>query len=130
MGLCNSLTHSIKICLGGFILAMGTMTNSMSALAQEEIITDPKPLEIHTGTVQDLNGIQSQTREEWLGGVGGEYAATEETTEETTEEIPGYQVDRNAYKANTDRLNITLEDYDPNLGDGERPAQRIPLIEF
>lgn len=126
MALCNSLTHSIKICMGVLILGIGTIAGSMSAFAQEEIITDPKPLEIHTGTVQDLGGTESKTGEEWLGGVGGQYASTEETTEET----PGYQVDRNSYKAKTDALNVTLEKRDANLGDGKSPAQQIPLIRF
>ena len=126
MDLCKSLTHSIRICMGIFILGIGTMPGFMSAFAQEEIITDPKPLEIHTGTVQDLNGTESKTREEWLGGVGGQYAATEETNEELTR----YQFDQTVYEAKTEALNVILEEHDSHLGDVERPTRRIPLIQF
>jgi hypothetical protein len=126
MNLRKSLTHSIKICMGIFILGIGTISSSMSTFAQEEIITDPKPLEIHTGTIQDLDGTESKTREEWLGGVGGRYAATEETRGELTQ----YKFDRTAYEAKMEALDITLEEHDSHLGDVERPTRRIPLIQF
>ncbi|WP_119260738.1 hypothetical protein [cyanobacterium endosymbiont of Rhopalodia gibberula] len=126
MNLCKSLTHSIKICTGILVLGIGTISSSMSAFAQEEIITDPKPLEIHTGTIQDLDGTESKAREEWLGGVGGQYAATEGTRGELTR----YQFNQTVYEAKTEALDITLEEHDSHLGDVERPTRRIPLIQF
>ena len=126
MDLCNSLTRSIKICMGILVLGMGTISGSMSALAQERIITDPKPLEIHPGTIQDLDGTESKTREEWLGGVDGQYTATGKTREELTR----YQFDQTAYEAKTKALDVTLEEHDSHLGDVERPTRRIPLIQF
>ncbi|XTZ20141.1 MAG: hypothetical protein ACQZ3M_01040 [cyanobacterium endosymbiont of Rhopalodia fuxianensis] len=112
--------------MGILVLGIGAISSSISTLAQEEIITDPRPLEIHTGTIQDLDGTESKTPEEWLGGVGGRYAAAEGTRGELTQ----YQFDRTVYKAKTEALDITLEEHDSHLGDVERPTRRIPLIQF
>ncbi|HAC64515.1 MAG TPA: hypothetical protein DCF68_13490 [Cyanothece sp. UBA12306] len=125
----NSLTHSIKICLAVVTLSIGTMAVSMSASAQEEVITDPKPLEIHTGKVQDLGGTESKTREEWLGGVGGEYVSTDETAEVDADEAI-LRIDQNSAEAKRDIFNVKLEENDPNLGDVQHPRMRVPVLNF
>ena len=127
MTVSKSLTYSIKICLAVITLGIGTMANSMSAFAQEEIITEPKPLEVYNGTVQDLGGTESKTIEEWLGGVGGEYVSTDETI---NDEATRYKFDQNSYEAKTEALNLTLEGHDASLGDVQRPTRRFPLINF
>jgi hypothetical protein len=99
------------------------MFSTLPTLAQQEIITDPKPLEIHTGTVHDLGGTEQRNMAEGLGGVGGEYKPADGTASE-------YKLDKNSYEAKTDALNSVLQQHDATLGDVQRPTARLPLINF
>jgi hypothetical protein len=123
MSFSNSLTHSTNILMGLVTLGVGVMLTTVPTLAQEDIITDPKPLEIYTGTVQDLGGTETRTLVEGLGGVGGQYTPVDGAT-------LGYKFDKNSHEAKTDALNSVLEQHDATLGDVQRPTARIPLINF
>ncbi|ACK64740.1 hypothetical protein PCC8801_0653 [Rippkaea orientalis PCC 8801] len=126
MSISSSLSYLIKISITLMTLALGSMAVSTAALAQEEVITDPKPLEIHRGTVQDLGGTEAKTREEWLGGVGGEYTSTDENPDKRSQ----YMVEKTPYEAKRDGLNVTLPEHDASLGEVQRPSMRLPLINF
>lgn len=117
----NTLTQFSKIAMGCFLLGIGGMIIVPSSLAEPEIITDPKPLEIYTGTVQDLEGTASNSPTEELA-IGGEYP--------TWVEIPSLKPDKNSLEAKTDALNEVLENHDDNLGDVQRPTYRVPLVNF
>lgn len=118
----HTLTQPSKILIRSAIVGMGLMFAALPSLAQTEIITDPKPLEIHTGTVQDLDGTESRTQMEGLAGVGGEYPSAEG--------LSSFELDKTPYEAKTDALNTTLETHDDNLGDVQRPTYRVPVIQF
>ncbi|MDJ0507928.1 MAG: hypothetical protein QNJ64_01540 [Crocosphaera sp.] len=117
----NTLTQFSKIALGCFFLGMSGLMIVPSSLAEPEIITDPKPLEVYTGTVQDLEGTVSNNPIEELA-VGGEYPPLIE--------IPSLEPNKNSLEAKTEALNQTLENHDNSLGDVQRPTYRVPLVNF
>ncbi|MEA5508854.1 hypothetical protein VB715_03670 [Crocosphaera sp. UHCC 0190] len=118
----NTLTQSTQILMGGIILGIGALFPVFPSLAETEVITDPKPLEIHTGTVQDLNGTESRTQMEGLAGVGGEYPSSEE--------LSAFELEKSPYEVKTEAINNTLERNDDNLGDVQRPTYRVPFVHF
>ncbi len=117
----NTLTQFSKIAIVGLFLGMGGMIIVPSSWAEPEIITDPKPLEIYTGTVEDLEGTVSGNTTEELA-VGGEYPRLID--------IPSLEPNKNSLEAKTEALNQTLEDHDYNLGDVQRPTYRVPVVNF
>ncbi len=117
----NTLAQFSQIAMGSFILGMGTLIIIPHSQAQPEIITDPKPLETYTGTLQDLEGTQSTNRSEGIG-LGGEYP--------TYSNVPSLETDKDGLEAKTEALNTILEDHDYNLGDVERPTYRVPVVNF
>ncbi|MEM8778640.1 MAG: hypothetical protein AAGF26_07180 [Cyanobacteria bacterium P01_G01_bin.49] len=117
-----SLAQSSKVLVGSAILGVGIIFSALPALAEPEVITDPKPLEIHTGTVNDLGGTESRTQAEGLAGVGGEY--------NPSEELSSFELDKTPHEAKTEALNTNLEQHDANLGDVERQTYRVPFVHF
>ena len=121
MNMFNTLAQFSQIAIGGFILGMGTLIVIPHSQAKPEIITDPKPLETYTGTLQDLEGTQSRNMSAGVG-VGGEYLAYIN--------VPSLETDKDALEAKTEALDATLEDHDYNLGDVKRPTYRVPFVNF
>ena len=117
----NTLTQFSKIAMGCFLLGIGGMMIVPPSLAEPEIITDPKPLEIYTGTVEDLEGTVSGNSTEELA-VGGEYPPLID--------IPSLEPNKNSLEAKTEALNQILENHDNSLGDFQRPTYRVPLVNF
>lgn len=121
MNMFNTLAQFSGIATGCLTLALSSVVFVTSVDAQTEIITDPKPLETYTGTLEDLEGTESRNGVESLA-VGGDYQANPE--------IPSLEPDKNSLEAKTEALNTVLEDHDYNLGDVKRPTYRVPLINF
>ncbi len=117
----NTLAQFSQIAIGGLTLGISTLIFVTPVNAQTEIITDPKPLETYTGTLQDLKGTESRNRVESLA-VGGEYPPNIE--------IPSLEPGKNSLEAKTEALNTILEDHDNTLGDVARPTYRVPLVNF
>lgn len=123
MNMFNTLAQFSQIAIGGLTLGISSLVLIPSISAETEIITDPKPLETYTGTLQDLEGTESRTRDENESlAVGGSYSPNEE--------IPTLEPDKNFLEIKTETLNEISEDQDYNLGNGERPAYRVPLVNF
>ncbi|MEA5532789.1 hypothetical protein [Crocosphaera sp. XPORK-15E] len=122
MNMFNTLTQSTQILIGGIILGVGTLFPVFPSMAETEVITDPKPLEVYTGTVQDLNGTESRTQMEGLAGVGGESPSSEE--------LSAFELEKSPYEAKTDALNNNLQQHDESLGDVQRPTYRVPFVHF
>ncbi|EAZ92202.1 hypothetical protein [Crocosphaera chwakensis] len=121
MNMFNTLAQFSQIAIGSLTLGISTLVFIIPVEAQTEIITDPKPLETYTGSLQDLEGTESRTRDESLA-VGGEYPRNVE--------IPSLETDKNSLEAKTEALNEVLEDHDYNLGDVKRPTYRVPFVHF
>lgn len=121
MNMFNTLAQFSQIAMGSFILGMGTLIIIPDSQAQPDIITDPKPLETYTGTLQDLEGTQSRNMSAGVG-VGGE--------DPTYVNVPSLETDKDALEAKTEALDAILEDHDYNLGDVKRPTYRVPVINF
>ncbi|MGK7940775.1 MAG: hypothetical protein AB4062_11630 [Crocosphaera sp.] len=117
----NTLTQFSKVAIVSFLLGMGGMIVVPSSLAEPEIITDPKPLEIYTGTVEDLEGTVSSNLSEGLA-VGGDYPPLID--------IPSLEPNKNSLEAKTEALNQILQDHDHSLGDVQRPTYRVPVVNF
>lgn len=117
-----------------FVLSiLGIIISSFPALANEKPITNPKPLDVPSGNIRDLEGLQEKTASQWLG-VGGEYDAFVDTQ-------TAYEPQMNAFVMKTSTINDFWRDTsttlatkdiesDPNLGDPKRSGFRIPLVEF
>ena len=117
----NTLAQFSRIAIGCLTLGISTIVVVTPIHAETEIITDPKPLETYTGTLEDLEGTDSRNRVESLAG-GGEYPPNVN--------IPSLEPEKNSLEAKTEALNSTLEDHDYTLGDVARPTYRVPLVNF
>ena len=117
----NTVAQFSRIAIGCLTLGISTLVVVTPSHAETEIITDPKPLETYTGTLQDLDGTESRNRVESLAG-GGEYPPSVD--------IPSLEPEKNSLEAKTEALNSTLEDHDYTVGDVARPTYRVPLINF
>ncbi|MGK7875608.1 MAG: hypothetical protein AB4426_20605 [Xenococcaceae cyanobacterium] len=111
-------SKNIKTTVGATVglLAIGAITGSMPASAGETLITP-------TGTAQDLEGVQARTLSDWPWAVGGQYPQATETN---------YQVKQEGLfnQPQIERLNLTLDVADENVGDTNRITRRLPLIKF
>ncbi|MDJ0598778.1 MAG: hypothetical protein QNJ37_08075 [Crocosphaera sp.] len=121
MNMFNTLAQFSQIAIGVLTLGVNTIICIPSVDAQTEIITDPKPLETYTGTLQDLEGTESRNRVDSFA-VGGDYPPNIE--------IPSLEPDKNSLEVKTEALNEVLQDHDNNLGDVQRPTYRVPLVNF
>jgi hypothetical protein len=73
------------------LLALGLVSVAVPAMAEDlTVITDPKPLVLPTGHLQDLQGIESRDLANDLGGVGGgaELAANSDDNNFTLSDTP------------------------------------------
>ncbi|MFM7713582.1 MAG: hypothetical protein ACKO7A_12985, partial [Microcystis sp.] len=61
--------------------AVGSLLPAVAEDASVILIDEVQPRETPTGTIQDLQGLESQTAAEWLWGVGGEYEANVVTSQ-------------------------------------------------
>ncbi|NJO94144.1 MAG: hypothetical protein HC820_06920 [Hydrococcus sp. RM1_1_31] len=115
-------------------LTLGITVGSFPASANEEPITNPKPLDFPRGNIQDLEGLQAKTSSQWLGE-GGQYDAFAETRS------AAYEPRMNAFVMKTvvvnqfwSRGSTNLADEtrkaDPNLGDSKRSGFRVPFVQF
>ncbi len=121
MDMFNTLAQFSRIAIGCLTLGISTVVFVTPMNAQTEIITDPKPLETYTGTLEDLEGTESRNRVESLAGGGG-YSRNVEN--------PSLETNKNPLEAKTEALNAVLEDHDYKLGDVARPTYRVPLVNF
>lgn len=117
----NTLAQFSRIAIGGLTMGIGTLVLLTPVKAETEVITDPKPLEIYTGTLQDLEGTESRNGVESL---------TVEGDNSDNVDIPSSEIDTNSLEAKTGRINMVLEDHDYNLGDTKRPSYQVPLLNF
>ena len=117
----NTLAHFSRIAIGCLTLGLSTIVVPTPIHAETEIITDPKPLETYTGTLEDLDGTESRNRVESLADEG---------EHSPNVDIPSLEPEQNSFEAKTEALNSTLEDHDYTLGDVKRPTYRVPLINF
>ena len=53
--------------------AVGSLFPAVAEDASVILIDEVQPRETPTGTIQDLQGLESRTAAEWFWGVGGEY---------------------------------------------------------
>lgn len=128
----NQLQNLAKVTF--VLLTLGITIGSFPASASEEPITNPKPLNIPNGNIQDLEGLQAKTSSQWLGE-GGEYDAFVNTPSDA------YEPQMNAFVMRTTTINnfwnrasTNLADetreVDPNLGDPKRSGFRVPIVQF
>jgi hypothetical protein len=109
--------------LMGGLLVLGAILFSLPTVAQENVITNPQPLILPSGTVEDLQGIESKDASQWLGGVGGE-------SDEGEGVGSVYEVNQSSYDAKAQALNSTLDQIETQVGDVERPTTSFPFAQF
>ncbi len=111
----------LPIEVGGLIVSFFYGLRPM--LANEQLIQNPQPFIPATGTVEDLQGVESRDISEPLWGMGGAYSDSSEAN--TT-----YQSQESPWVAKTKALNFTLKESDLMLGDLHRPTLRFPFVDF
>jgi hypothetical protein len=111
----NSFKKTVQFIAG--LLVLGTIAGTIPAFANEAIITEPKPLNVSTGTVKDLQGIEEKTSSEWLGGVG--------EGEDISDSQADYQSQADYYDTRVLAINQTWEITELNLTHINHPTRRF-----
>ncbi len=111
----------LPIKVGGFIICF--FYGLKPILANEQLTQNPQPFMSATGTVEDLEGVESRDISEPLWGMGGAYS-------DNTEANTTYESQESPWVAKTQALNLTLKKSDLMLGDLHRPTLRFPVPDF
>jgi hypothetical protein len=128
----NQLQNVTKVIF--VLLTLGITTSSFPALADNKPITNPKPLYVPSGSINDLEGVQARNTSQWLG-TGGEsenaFVDSQTTYEPQMSAFVMRTVTVNRFW-NRASTNMTEEsgEVDPNLGDPRRSSFRVPFVQF
>ena len=110
-------------CWANFNRAHTSYNVSKPLLANEQLTQNPQPFMPATGTVQDLQGVESRDISERPWGMGGAYS-------DNTEANTTYESQGSPWTAKAQALNRTLEKSDTMLGDIQRTTRRFPFVDF